>query len=158
LHALRDWSSYGGVAAPRQAPRLSLNVPDPSDFDQLVTFNRDPKTHLAIGGIRLPAVAVPIATLDGDRNDLDPAASGPGGQCNFIGAYDAWNHDADPWDGQAGFDPSSAPEPLLRALYGTHAHYLEQVVAASLRSVEAGYLRPVDAAKIGLEAAKAAVP
>jgi hypothetical protein len=159
LHALREWATDGSVAAPRSAPRLSLVVPDPADdFDQLVTFNRDPVTNLAIGGIRLPAVSVPTATLDGDRNDLDPAASGPGGQCNFIGSFDPWNHDRDAWDGQAGFDPSPTPEPDLRALYPSHGKYVEQVAAAAWQAISHGYLRPLDGARLSIDAARAQVP
>jgi hypothetical protein len=157
LHALNEWA--GGGMPPRSAPRLSLFVPDPpDDFSQMVTFHRDPATNLTIGGIRLPAVAVPIATLDGDRSDLDPLASGPGGQCGFIGSYDPWNHDSDPWDGQPGFDPSPVPEPDLQQLYSTHQSYVQHVAAAALQSTLDGYLRPVDAEKIVLDAAKAPVP
>jgi Alpha/beta hydrolase domain len=158
LHALRDWSLYGGVAAPASAPRLSMNVGDPADFDVPVTFNRDPNTNLVLGGIRLPAMSVPIGTLLGDRAVLDPATLGPGGQCYFTGAFDPWNHDADPWDGQPGFDPSPSPEPDLKALYGSHQNYVERVVGASLKAVSLGYLRPLDAAKLGIGASKAQVP
>jgi hypothetical protein len=157
LHALSAWA--GGGDAPRSAPRLSLNVPNPPDnFDEVVSFNRDPATHLIIGGIRLPAVAAPIATLDGDRSDLDPSASGPGGQCGFIGSYDPWNHDSDLWDGQAGFDPSPTPEPDLQLLYSSHQNYLQRVAGSALQSIKSGYLRPVDAAKLVIDARQAPVP
>jgi hypothetical protein len=73
---------------------------------------------------------------------------GPGGQCYFTGAFDPWNHDADPWDGQ----------PDLKALYGSHQNYVERVVGASLKAVSLGYLRPLDAAKLGIDASKAPVP
>jgi hypothetical protein len=159
LHALREWANHGEVAAPRSAPRLSLVVPDPADdFDHEVSFNRDPNTHLAVGGIRLPAVAVPTATLNGDRSALDPAASGPGSQCYFIGSFDRWNHDQDAWDGQTGFDPSPTPEPILKSLYPTHRDYLERVVGSALQAVGNGYLRPIDGAKSVLDAGKSAEP
>jgi hypothetical protein len=103
-------------------------------------------------------VSVPTATLDGDRNDLDPAASGPGGQCNFIGSFDPWNRDRDAWDGQAGFDPSPTPEPDLRALYPSHGKYVEQVAAAAWQAVSHGYLRPLDGARLSIDAARAPVP
>ena len=157
LHALSDWA--GQAVAPQAAPRLSLNVPNPpDDFNQLVSFNRDPATNLIIGGIRLPAVAAPIATLDGNRSDLDPSASAPGGQCGFIGSYDPWNHDSDPWDGQVGYDPSPTPEPDLQLLYGNHANYVQRVAGAALQSVKYGFLRPVDGAKLVIDAAQARVP
>ncbi|HVN46531.1 MAG TPA: alpha/beta hydrolase domain-containing protein [Steroidobacteraceae bacterium] len=157
LNALSSWISDG--QAPALAPRLSLFVPTPADdFDQLVVFNRDPRTNLAIGGIRLPAVAVPTATLNGNRSDLDPSTLGPGGQCYFVGAFDPWDHDSDPWDGQVGFDPSPTPEPDLQLLYSTHQRYVQQVASAALQSIRGGYLRPIDGAKIVLDAAQSKVP
>ena len=157
LNALHNWAN--GAAPPRPAPRLSLQVPNPPDsFDQLVTFNRDPLTNLAIGGIRLPAVSVPTATLNGNRSDLDPQTLGPGGQCYFVGAYDPWDHDSDPWDGQAGFDPSPTPEPDLQLLYPSHQTYVERVAAAALQSVQGGYLRPADGVQLALDAVHARVP
>jgi hypothetical protein len=133
---------------------MSLVVPDDSE----VTFNRDPATNLAIGGIRLPAVAVPTGTLDGIRWDLDETTLGPGGGCYLGGAFDPWNHDSDLWDGQAGFDPSPTPEPDLQVLYPTHENYVERFAAAALQSVKDGYLRPADGVKLALDAAHAAVP
>jgi len=158
LSPLNDWARNSGDVPP-SAPRLSLFVPSPADdYSQLVTFNRDPATNLAIGGIPLPAVAVPVATLNGDRNAFDPQTLGPGGQCQFVGAYDPWNHDSDRWDGQAGFDPSPSPEPDLVMLYSTHTSYVLHVTAATAQSVRAGYLRPVDGARIVLDAVQAQVP
>jgi len=157
LHALNDWANDGD--APRSAPRISLSVPSPADnFDQLVGFNRDPATNLVLGGIRLPAVAAPVATLNGNRTDLDWQTLGPGGQCQFTGSFDPWNHDSDPWDGQAGFDPSPAPEPDLQLLYPSHLSYVQRVTGAALQAVTAGYLRPVDGTKIVLDAVHAPVP
>lgn len=159
LSALNDWANENQQQAPRSAPRLSLFVPSPSDdYSQLVTFNRDPATNLAIGGIRLPAVSAPIATLNGDRTTFDPQTLGPGGQCQFVGAYDPWNNDSDPWDRQLGFDPSPSPEPDLVVLYSTHATYVLRVTAATAQSVSSGYLRPADGAKTVLDAARAPVP
>jgi hypothetical protein len=157
LSALNGWVSDG--APPRPAPRLSLFVPNPpDDYDQLVAFNRDTATNLALGGIRLPAVAVPVATLNGDRPELDPQTLGPGGQCQFVGSFDPWNHDSDAWDGLAGFDPSPTPEPDLQVLYPTHQNYLLRVTEAALLSIKAGYLRPVDGVQIVQDAAQSHVP
>ena len=133
---------------------MSLVVPD----DAEVSFNRDPVTNLAIGGIRLPAVAVPTGTLDGIRWDLDETTLGPGEGCYLAGAFDPWNHDSDLWDGQAGFDPSPTPEPDLQVLYPTHENYVERFAAAALQSVKDGYLRPADGVKLALDASHAAVP
>ena len=138
---------------------MSLVVPNPPDnWDQTVIFNRDAATGIAIGGIRLPAVAVPTATLDGNRSDLDWSTWGPGGGCYLGGAFDRWNHDSDLWDGQAGLDPSPTPEPDLQVLYPTHENYVERFAAAALQSVKDGYLRPADGVKLALDAAHAAVP
>jgi Alpha/beta hydrolase domain len=157
LQALRDWVE--NIRTPDSAPRMSLIVPSaPDNFDQLVAFDRDPATNLTRGGIRLPAVAVPIATLDGNRSDLDDDAQGPGGGCYFSGAYDRWNHDADSWDGKAGLDPSPDPEPELLTLYPTHADYVRKVTTASLQSVAAGHLLPEDAVKVVLQAVRTPVP
>ncbi|HET9389064.1 MAG TPA: alpha/beta hydrolase domain-containing protein [Steroidobacteraceae bacterium] len=157
LNALSHWAAGEPVPAP--APRMSLNVPNPADdFDQLVTFNRDPSTNLVMGGIRLPDMAVPTATLNGNRDELDPQTLGPGVACGLVGSYDPWNRDADPWDGQPGFDPSPTPEPDLQLLYQTHLNYVQRVTGATLKSVQDGYLRPADAAKVVLDAARASVP
>jgi hypothetical protein len=157
LHALWNWAENGRI--PSSAPRMSLIIPTPvDDFNQLVAFDRDPQTNLTRGGIRLPAVAVPIATLDGNRSDLEDDAQGPGGGCYFAGAYDPWDHDSDSWDGHAGLDPSPDPEPELLTLYPTHSDYVWRITGASARSVETGYLLPEDAAKIVLESLKTPVP
>ena len=157
LTALVRWAN--GAEAPRSAPRMSLVVPNPPDnWDQTVIFNRDAATGIAIGGIRLPAVAVPTATLDGNRSDLDWSTWGPGGGCYLGGAFDRWNHDSDLWDGQAGLDPSPTPEPDLQVLYPTHQNYVERFAAAALQSVKDGYLRPADGVQLALDAAHTAVP
>ena len=154
LNVLKDWSN--DEEAPRSAPRLSLVVPDPPDsYDTLVAFNRDPATNLVIGGIRLPPVAVPIATLDGNRSDLDLDLPGV---CWDIGSIDPWNHDSDPWDGQTGLDPSPTPEPDLQLLYGTHTDYVLRVGAAAAGSVARRFLRPADALAAVAAAQKASVP
>ncbi|MBS0579011.1 MAG: hypothetical protein JSR36_07080 [Proteobacteria bacterium] len=155
--ALSLWAR--GASAPRPAPRMSLQVPSPpDDFDQSVVFNRDAKTQLVRGGIRLPAVTVPVATLNGNREDFDWSILGPGGQCVFVGVYDPWDHDSDLWDGQAGVDPSTTPEPDLQVLYPTHQNYVERVSASALQSVVNGYLRPADGVQLALDAVHAAVP
>lgn len=157
LNVLNNWAS--DEAAPPSAPRISLVVPTPpGKFSVPVLFNRDPATNLAIGGIRLPAVAVPTATLNGNRSDLERRTLGPGPQCSFTGSFDRWNHDSDSWDGQSGLDPSPTPEPDLQLLYLTHDNYVEHVAAAAWQSIEDGYLRPIDGVEIVIDAAKSHVP
>ncbi|HEY3785929.1 MAG TPA: alpha/beta hydrolase domain-containing protein [Steroidobacteraceae bacterium] len=157
LNALAHWAD--AEQSPRSAPRMSLNVPNPPDsFDQLVMFNRDPATHLVVGGIRLPDVSVPTATLNGNRDELDPEVLGPGVQCGLVGSYDPWNRDADPWDGQAGLDPSPTPEPDLQVLYETHPSYVQRVTRATAQSVIDGFLRPADGVEVVLHALRAPVP
>lgn len=159
LNVLNGWTRATNAEAPRSAPRLHLTVPNPSDdFSQSVDFERDPTTNLAIGGIRLPDVSVPAATLNGNRSDLDPETFGPGPQCYLSGSFDPWNLDTDSWDGQPGFDPSPRPEPDLHVLYATHRAYVRRVILAMEQSVHDGYLRPVDGARIVLDAGRASVP
>jgi hypothetical protein len=100
-------------------------------------------------------VAVPIATLDGNRSDLDLDLPGV---CWDIGSIDPWNHDSDPWDGQTGLDPSPTPEPDLQLLYGTHTDYVLRVGAAAAGSVARRFLRPADALAAVAAAQKASVP
>jgi hypothetical protein len=157
LHALNRWANDGEL--PRSAPRISLVVPNPPhNFNVPVVFNRDPATNLVIGGIRLPAISVPTATLNGNRTDLEPKTLGPGLQCFYVGSLDPWNHDGDRWDGKPGVDPSPTPEPVLQLLYPTHENYVDRVAIAASQSKEDGYLRPADAAQIVLKAEKSHVP
>ena len=135
IHALNRWVT--SEEPPTKAPRLSIEVPDPF---HVAIIHRDAVTGLAIGGIRLPLVAVPVGTSTGDRPALAWDTCIP-----ELGAYDAWNRDSDAWDGQLGLDPSPTPEPDLQVLYPSHADYVRRVSASALRSVESGFMRPSDA-------------
>lgn len=134
--ALRHLASWArGGARPPSGPVLFADL-------------RDPGTGLAVGGIRLPDVAVPTRTLSGARD-----TSGSGVFCGLYGARDPWNGDADPWDRHNAGDPSDptlprTAEPVLSRLYPTHADYVSKVQAAAQASVNAGYLLPEDAATI----------
>lgn len=145
VHALSVWARTGKPAP--HAPRVSLEVPV---FPAEVTINRDPATGLAIGGIRLPQIAVPVATYSGER--AFPGAWGPFPLCTLWGTTDPWNGDSDTWDGQAGFDLAPTPEPDVRVLYSSRADYLARVAAAAGRSTANGFLRPKDAVQIVREA------
>jgi hypothetical protein len=100
-------------------------------------INRDAVTGNAIGGIRLPQIAVPIETLTGTR---PPAALQANPNCVLFGATDPWDGDSDPWDGQPGLDPSPTPEPSLATLYGTKHNYLEEYEESAEQSIDHGFL------------------
>jgi hypothetical protein len=144
------WVRFG--IAPPSAPRLSVTVPAPPGF---ASVNRDPKTGLAVGGIRYPQIAVPISTETGDR-PLGALAANP--FCALFGAHDPWDDDSDAWDGVPGFDPSPTPEPKLSVLYPSHQLYVRQVEKAAIESVFAGFLLPEDAGEIVKQAQASAVP
>ena len=148
IHALNRWVT--SEEPPTKAPRLSIEVPDPF---QVAIIHRDAATGLAIGGIRLPPVAVPVGTLTGDRPPLALDTCFP-----TLGAYDPWNRDGDVWDGQAGFDPSPTPEPDLQLLYSSHGDYVRRVAASALQSVKSGFMRPYDALTAAQAAITAQVP
>ncbi len=147
LHALDSWAQSG--VAPMSAPRLVVN----SGNIFSASIHRDPATNIATGGIRLPPVAVPIGTLIGIHPSGDWANCIP-----QAGAYDPWNRDSDPWDGQTGLDPSPTPEPDLSLLYPSHANYVHRVTASAAKSVQEGFLRPRDAAALLQAASEAPVP
>lgn len=150
IHALRLWVEVGVV--PATAARFNMTI-SPSTVQ--ATINRDPATGLAIGGLRLPQIAVPTSTHTGER-PLGALAASP--FCFLFGASDPWNGDSDAWDGQAGFDPSPTPEPTLSASYRNRGDYVSKVVASAWHSVLRGHLRPVDALQIIRDAAHAPVP
>ena len=134
VHALNLWTREP-QRRPSIGPRFTVQiVTSPQTAAVLV---RDPLTGNAVGGIRLPQLAVPIETLTGVR---PPAAVAGNPNCVLFGATDPWDGDSDPWDGQPGFDPSPTPEPSLAALYGTRHRYLEQYEEATEDSIDRGFL------------------
>lgn len=66
ISALRRWVTEG--VSPAFAPRITLGDPNASDPIDRNRFG------LAFGGIRLPGVDAPIATVDGLRNSAPPGA------------------------------------------------------------------------------------
>jgi hypothetical protein len=104
-------------------------------------IQRDPATGIALGGIRLPQIAVPKWGLRGDR--------GPGGNlfCFLFGRTDFWNGDGDPWDGTAS-DASPTPEPDLETLYESHGDYVSRFVRAANESIAAGFVLQADRREI----------
>jgi hypothetical protein len=142
VHALNLWAR-DAERRPSTGPRFTVQiVTSPQTAAVLV---RDPMTGNAIGGIRLPQLAVPIETLTGVR---PPAAVAGNPNCVLFGATDPWDGDSDAWDGQPGFDPSPTPEPSLAALYGTRHRYLEQYEEATEDSIERGFLLRSDRAEV----------
>jgi hypothetical protein len=104
LRALTRWVRDGVV--PRQSPSIELG--DPAAADPVV---RD-KFGNAKGGIRLPEVEVPSATIDGRRNDVAQAT--PGGQ-NFCFLF---GH-------TLAFDRAT-----LASLYPSHQAFVDQFTKA----------------------------
>jgi hypothetical protein len=150
LNALALWVRR--QIPPPIAPRLSVDIPPAPGAPSI---DRDPATGIAIGGIRLPAVTVPISTETGER---PPGAVATNFFCLLFGGSDAWNGDTDAYDGRAGFDPSPTPEPVLAELYQSKTVYVIRVVRAALRSLGRGFLRPADFPEIVRDALEADVP
>jgi hypothetical protein len=148
VHALNQWVVLGIV--PTSAPRFILREFPVGGYTMIY---RDPSTNIALGGIRLPPVAAPIATLTGYRPEGADVTCGPA-----VGAYDPWDGDTDPWDGQPGLDPSPTPEPVLSTLYPTHADYVNQVSASAAAAVASGFMLPADAAIAIAQAKASSVP
>lgn len=150
LNALTLWVRR--QIPPPIAPRLSVRIPPAPEQPSI---ERNPATGIAIGGIRLPAVTVPISTETGER---PPAAIATNVFCILFGGSDAWNGDTDAYDGQAGFDPSPTPEPVLADLYPSKTVYVVRVIRAALASVARGFVRPADFPEIVRDAIEADVP
>ena len=112
LRALTRWVRDGVV--PTQSPAIELG--DPAAPDPIV---RD-KYGNAKGGIRLPEVEAPTATIDGRRNDV----ATPGGQ-NFCFLF---GHTIP-------FDPAR-----LASLYPSHQAFVSQFTKAVDALERAGYL------------------
>jgi hypothetical protein len=116
---LTRWVRDGVV--PRQSPSIELG--DPAAADPIVrdTFGN------ARGGIRLPEVEAPTATIDGRRNDVAQAT--PGGQnfCFLFGHTIA-------------FDPAR-----LASLYPSHQAFVDKFTRAVDALEREGYLMKPEA-------------
>jgi hypothetical protein len=119
-HHLTRWVERG--TPPPTAPPLEVNPDGTKARDEL---------GLALGGIRLSQVSVPVARNTGDN-------SGPS-FCVLFGSHE-------PFD-----------EATLSALYPTHLGYVGRVLVADLRNVVNGYLLPADALANAREAAESDV-
>ncbi len=116
--ALTRWVRDG--VTPRQSPAIELG--DPAQADPAVV--RD--THgNAKGGIRLPELEAPTATLDGARNDVAQATPGVQNFCFLYGRTQAFD------------------APALAALYPTHDGFVKKFNEAADLLVRDGYwLKP----------------
>jgi hypothetical protein len=123
IHDLARWA--GGGPAPPRAPRIAI-APGPEP-----TIERDELGN-ARGGIRLPHVEVPVATLSGE------SAGGPG-FCSLFGSTTA-------------FDAAR-----LASLYRTHEDYVKAFSKATDQAQRDGFLLPADAREAKAEARRSAV-
>jgi hypothetical protein len=122
FRALDRWVRDGSAPAP--APPLEVTG---------AAVRRD-ADGLAVGGIRTPAVDVPVATLTGESN---PAG---GIVCSIFGST----------------TPFAAAN--LRARYPTHADYVDRVRRAAQAAVDAGHVVAEDAAALVAAAERSAIP
>jgi alpha/beta hydrolase family protein len=133
VHSLDEWVRYG--VAPPHSPRIELG-PDPTADDPVV---RDADGN-ARGGIRLPELEVPIATINGLANPAVPGAA-PVFQafCRLFGRT-------------IDFSPAE-----LASRYPTHQGYVEEYVRATNRAVRRGFLLAPDANVLKATAAASAI-
>jgi hypothetical protein len=119
LRAFSRWVTMGEV--PPQSPDIELG--DPNAEDPIV---RDEFGN-ALGGIRLPHLEAPTATLDGRRNSVAPPA--PPGQnfCFLFGATEAFSAET------------------LREMYPSHDAFVNRYNAAVDALERDGYLLPPEA-------------
>jgi hypothetical protein len=111
VYALNQWVTRG--QAPARAPRLQINTTAPASF--VLDGHGNVK-----GGIRTPAVDVPVAALSG----LGQSGSS---FCSLFGTTVPFN------------------AATLAALYPTHAKFVAQWAGDSRHGVAAGFIRPADA-------------
>jgi hypothetical protein len=114
LRALTRWVRDG--VAPPQSPAIELS--DPAAADPIV---RDSYGN-AKGGVRLPEVEAPTATIDGTRNDVAKAAPGAQNFCFLFGRT-------------VPFDKAK-----LASLYPSHDAFVKRFTAAVDALEKSGYL------------------
>jgi hypothetical protein len=121
IAAMNRWVSQGTL--PARAPRLDLRGSTSFELDQQGN---------AVGGIRTPQVAVPIATLSG----LWQSGSS---FCFLFGTT-------------APFDAAK-----LASLYPSHAAFVKAWNSATDKAVKAGFILPVDARNLEAAAAQSTI-
>jgi len=120
LRALTDWVTSG--AAPRHSPEILLgdrSAPDPIERDEHGN---------ALGGVRLPELEAPTATLNGLQNSVSASAAGGLNFCFLYG-------NTLPFDAEK-----------LRSQYPTHRVFVDRFVAAVDELERQGYLLGPEAA------------
>jgi hypothetical protein len=122
IHALNRWVTTG--VAPASAPRLQV-------ADDSTSFVLDGNGNVK-GGIRTPAVDVPVATLSG--------LGQTGSQFCFLFGTTV---------------PFGAGK--LAALYPTHTQFVSRWATSARLATAAGYIRPADAAALVNAAARSSV-
>ena len=123
VYALNRWAATG--IPPARAPRLQVTAAGTG-------FVLDANGN-ARGGVRTPAVEVPVATLSG-------LGQSGASFCFLFGTT----------------VPLSAAR--LAALYPSHARFVARWSADTLTGVARGFLRPADAAELISAAAKSSIP
>jgi hypothetical protein len=123
MHYLARW--VGGGRPPPHAPLITVSPGPPP------TIERDQFGN-ARGGIRLPQLEVPTATLSGE----------PGGGPGFCGLFGTTT-------------PFDAPQ--LASLYPTHAEYVSKFVQATDRAVRDGFVLPADAKEAKADAGRSGI-
>jgi hypothetical protein len=124
-YALNRWVTTG--RPPAEAPRLQVSTSGPAP-----AFVLDANGNVT-GGVRTPAVDVPVATLSG------LGQSGSFFFCFLFGTT----------------VPFSAAK--LAALYPAHREFVAQWAAATIADTAAGFIRPADAAELIAAAARSGV-
>jgi hypothetical protein len=114
LRALTKWVRDG--VAPPQSPAIELS--DPAAPDPIV---RDSYGN-AKGGVRLPEVEAPTATIDGTRNDVANAAPGAQNFCFLFGRTVPFEREK------------------LASLYPSHDAFVKRFTAAVDALEKSGYL------------------
>jgi hypothetical protein len=112
LRSLSRWAAGG--PAPASTPVITTAADG--------TIQRDADGN-ALGGIRTPAMDVPVATYNGSGNS-------PGLFCALLGTTTPFS------------------QSKLAGLYPTHAAYVAKVTAAAFADVAKGYLLPEDASRL----------
>jgi hypothetical protein len=137
VQAVNTWVATG--QAPPQSPRLEVNPADPHAFLHDASGN-------ALGGIRSPHVAAPVAKLSGGGQPVaTPVHTHAGANTKAV-------------SGQAlcGIFGTTVPfsAAKLAALYPTHADFVTKWDAATAAEVKQGYLLPADAQTLDQVAAQ----
>ncbi len=126
LHALNLWITDG-----TEPP-----IGEPLELDANGSLSTDEHGN-ALGGIRTPAVDVPIATLKGRAESGDAALDMI---CALFGQTIPFT-----------------PEKLLE-LYPTHQEYVDKVIESARLARQAGFILPEEEASIVAEASAASIP